>query len=258
LTDDADFADRADVTGSGNRWSTGVVLRLGVVVGVVVGLVVLDQVRGLPDVHALQSRVAAAGGTGGLVFIAGFALLALLPVPKGAMTALGGLLFGLWLGAALSFAGALAGAVLAREAGGWLGRDTVERLTRGRLNRAESLLRDHGVGTVVAARLVPVLPYVVINYTCGLLGVRRRDYLLGSGVGLVPGSLTYAALGASNDRGSHLVVVLAAMLVLVVFAGAWSRRRLLPVAPSHPSHPSHPSTGPPSATTTGDPRTRAS
>lgn len=250
MSDDPDLADRTGVEGSRDRWSTGALLRLGVAAGVVVGLVVLDQLQGLPDVHALQSRVAAAGGTGGLVFVAGFALLALLPVPKGAMTALGGLLFGLWVGAALSFVGALAGAVLAREAGAWLGRETVERLTRGRLDRAESLLRDHGVGTVVAARLVPVLPYVVINYTGGLLGLRRRDYLLGSAVGLVPGSLTYATLGASDGQASHVIIVLAVMLVMVAVAGAWGRRRLLRAAPSERA------AGPPRASTTGEPRTR--
>lgn len=243
------------MTGSEERRWTGALLRLGVAAGVVVGLLVLDRAQVLPDVAALQRRVQAAGRTGGLVFVAGFALLALLPVPKGAMTALGGLLFGLWLGAALSFVGALAGAVLARESGAWLGRDTVERLSRGRLDRAESLLRDHGVGTVVAVRLVPVLPYVVINYTCGLLGVRRWDYVLGSAVGLVPGSLTYAALGASGGHGSHLVVVvmvvLAAMLVLVAVAGPWGRRRLPPVALL--TETTDPATGP-SATTSGDPR----
>ncbi len=201
-------------------------LRIIALAALVVGLFVLGELPGLPDTGALRARVESSGGVGWLVFVGGYALLALLPTPKGLMTALGGLLFGWWLGAALSLAGALIGAVMAFEIGRWLGRDVVGRLVGGRLDRVDSLLRQHGLGAVVAVRLVPVLPYTVINYASGLSGVRRRDYILGSGIGMIPGSLAYAALGTSGADPWRLSAGLAVLVLLVLVGGAWGRRLL--------------------------------
>lgn len=201
---------------------------LGVVVLVILvaGLFVVAEVRGLPDVGAIRSRVDAAGAWGWLVFVGGYALLALLPAPKGAMTALGGLLFGWVAGTVLSLAGALVGAVLAFEVGRLLGRAAADRLLRGRVGRVDELMGDHGFVAVVVLRLVPVLPYTVINYAAGLTAVRRRDYVAGTAVGMVPGSLAYSALGAWGADPWGPFAAAAALVALVLGGGAWGRRLL--------------------------------
>lgn len=193
---------------------------------VLVGLFVAAGLGGLPDVDSLRARVSAAGGAGWLVFVLGYSLLALVPAPKGAMTALGGLFFGWVTGAALALAGALIGAVLAFEIGRRLGREAVDRLLRGRLARVDGLLDRHGFGAVVAVRLVPVLPYTVVNYASGVTRLRRRDYVLGTALGMVPGSLAYSALGAWGTDPWGLFAALAAFLVLVLVGGVWGRRLL--------------------------------
>jgi len=67
----------------------------------------------------------------------------------------------------------------------------------------DALLSDHGLSAVLVVRLVPLVPFIAINYASGLSGVRFRHYVLGSALGMVPGSLAYAALGAygSNPWG---------------------------------------------------------
>lgn len=202
------------------------VVRIVALVVLVAGLFVLAELGGLPDAGSLRVRVDSAGGAGWLVFVLGYALLALVPAPKGAMTAFGGLFFGWVTGAMLSWLGAFIGAVLAFEIGRRLGRDAVDRLVRGRLARVDALLKRHGIGAVVAVRLVPVLPYTVINYASGVTGVRRRDYVLGTALGMVPGSLAYSALGAWGANPWGLFAAFAALLVLVLLGGVWGRRLL--------------------------------
>lgn len=204
----------------------GAVIRAAALVLIVSGGFVAAELGGLPDVTSLRESVRSAGAAGGVVFVGGYALIALVPAPKAVLTALAGALYGWWLGAALALLGALIGAVIAFELGRLLGREAVDRLIRGRLARVDSLLRDHGFGAVVAVRLVPVLPFTAINYASGLSAVRRRDYTLGSAVGMVPGSLAYAALGAWGAEPWGIFAGVAALVVLVLVGGAFGRHLL--------------------------------
>ena len=201
-------------------------MRAVVLVVLVVTSFVAGRVLGLPDVASLRASVRSAGAAGGLVFVGGYAVLALLPAPKAVLTVLGGALFGWWLGTVLSLIGALVGAVVAFELGRLLGREAVERLLGGRVAKVDSLLRDHGLGAVVAVRLVPLVPFTAINYASGLSGVRRRDYLVGSALGMVPGSAAYAAIGAWGAEPWGVFAAAAALVVLVLSGGFLGRRLL--------------------------------
>ncbi len=200
--------------------------RLGALVAVLLAVFVVEQLRGWDDVRLLRERVDTAGPWGAVVFVAGYAALSLLPAPKALLTALGGVLFGLWLGALLSWIAALTGAAAGFGLGRALGRDAVDRLTRGRVERADRLLAQHGFGAVLAARLTPVLPFTVLNYAAGLTGVRWRHYVLGSALGMVPGSLAYSALGAWGTDPWGIFAGVAALVALVALGAVLGRRLL--------------------------------
>jgi uncharacterized membrane protein YdjX (TVP38/TMEM64 family) len=57
--------------------------------------------------------------------------------------------------------------------------------------------------------------------------VRFRHYVLGSALGMVPGSLAYAALGAYGTNPWGLIAAGSALVVLVA-GGSWWARRLDP------------------------------
>ncbi len=199
-------------------------VKAGALALLVLGAVGLALILGTPDIAAMRSRVDAAGVWGPALFFALYAALALIPVPKALLTAAGGALFGLWAGAGLSLAGALVGAVISFAVGRLLGREAVDRLIRGRLARVDALLADHGLSAVLIVRLVPLVPFIAINYASGLSGVRFRHYVLGSALGMVPGSLAYAALGAYGTNPWGLAAAGSALIVLVVGGSWWARR----------------------------------
>jgi len=204
--------------------SRAALIKAGALVLIVLGAVGLGLMLGTPDIAAMRSRVDAAGMWGPALFFGLYAALALIPVPKALLTAAGGALFGLWAGAGLSLAGALVGAIISFGAGRLLGREAVDRLIRGRLARVDALLADHGLSAVLIVRLVPLVPFIAINYASGLSGVRFRHYVLGSALGMVPGSLAYAALGAYGTNPWGLAAAGSALVVLVVGGSWWARR----------------------------------
>lgn len=194
---------------------------------VLTALVLLAVLLGPPDIDALRSRVAEAGAWGPALFLAVYVVLSLVPGTAAVLTVAGGALFGLVPGAALALLGALIGSVISFGVGRVLGREAVDRLIRGRLARVDALLRDHGLAAVLVVRLVPLVPFFAINYGAGLTGVRLRHFVLGSALGMVPGSLAYAALGAYGTDPWGLAAALTALVALVV-GGAWWAGRLDP------------------------------
>ncbi len=108
----------------------------------------------------------------------------------------GGLLFGTWLGTALTVTGATLGAtalfLVARSAlgEGLRGRagGAVERLADG--------FREGAFSYLLVLRLVPLFPFFVVNLAPAFLGVRPRTYVLATLIGIVPGTFVFASVGA--------------------------------------------------------------
>lgn len=172
------------------------VRRLVLLGAVVVAATVIVLLVPLPDIDRLRGFVEQAGPWGPVAFVLGYAALTLAPVPKSVLSIAAGVLFGFWTGLALVYVAALLGAAAGFWLGRALGRDAVERLTRARVERVDAVLSSRGFIAVVGLRLVPVLPFTVINYSAGLTSVRWWPYFLGTMVGILPGTASYLALGA--------------------------------------------------------------
>ncbi len=174
----------------------GSLIRLGVLAVFIIAAVIVGLTVELPSVSQIRSFATDAGWLGAVVFVGGYGLVTLTPIPKNVVGIAAGLTWGLGLGSLLVYLGALIGAALAFLIGRALGRDAVERLTGARVARVDDLLRRRGLASVIGARLIPILPFTVINYTASLTAVSRRDYAIGTAVGIIPGTLAYVAIGA--------------------------------------------------------------
>ena len=206
------------------RWAA--VVKGALLVAVLVAGFVLVEKIGTPDVQRIRTIVAGAGWWGPIAFIGGYAVWSLLPAPKNVITALSAVLFGFLPGVLIAWTGAMLGAILAFWGGRLLGRDVVERLLRGRLARVDDALSDHGFGAVLLVRLVPIVPYTAINYGAGVTGVSWTAYVAGTAVGMVPGTISYAALGAFGGTNPALTGAAVAALIVLSVGGWWVARRI--------------------------------
>ncbi len=182
------------------------------------------------DLDAVREVIDEAGAWGPLVYVGLHVLLTLVPVSKNVLALAAGALFGLTAGIALSWVGSMVSAAVTFAIARRIGRTAVAAMTGDRLERAEGLLREEGFNAVVMARLTPVLPFTILNYGAGVSAVAWRPYLLGTAIGALPGSVGYAALGASagSDARTYVIAgVVAGVIFLSAFlaARAGSRRR---------------------------------
>ena len=203
-----------------------------------------------PSVAGVRARVDGLGRWAPVAFAAGYALSALLPLPKAVLSVTAGVVFGLGLGTAVVLSGALAGALLAFALARRLGRDWVQRRTG---PRAAAVLQRLGAGpppsgrprapggfpgsglvTVVVLRLVPLVPYTALNLACGVSPVRVRDYAAGTLLGMVPGTLVAVSLGARGDEPGSALFLTAAGAAVLLAVGALVVARRLDRRPDHP------------------------
>ncbi|MBG0808520.1 TVP38/TMEM64 family protein [Methylosinus sp. H3A] len=113
------------------------------------------------------------------------------------MTLAGGFLFGVPLGATLTIIGATVGATLlyliARSAAG----DVLRERAGPFLARMSNGFRKDAFNYLLFLRLVPVLPFWAVNLAPALLGMRLEPFVAATAIGVVPGTLVFAAFGAS-------------------------------------------------------------
>jgi len=194
---------------------------------VLVGVGVLAAATGAGELSSIRSRVDAAGPLAPLVFTVAYSAATMAPLPKNALSVGAGLIFGLSTGLAVVWVGAMLGAVAAFWLARALGRATVERIAGRRIDRVDTLLRRRGRPGVLVARLVPVVPFTAVNYGSGLSAVRFGDYVGGTALGIVPGTVVYVALGAHGGAlpSWQFVAALTALLGVTVGAAVWARAR---------------------------------
>jgi len=194
-------------------------------------VVVVVRVYGVPGVSDLRRIVAEAGAWAPLLFLGLQAVLCVAPVPRTVFTVAAGALFGTALGLVVTLvATAIAGVIayfLVRATGGRL----VERYVRGAaVHWARRRLDHHGTLAVTSLRLVPLVPFAALNYVCGLSAVRFVPYLVGTVVGIIPGTVAIVVLGdAVTGRPSPGLIAVSVVCGLIGLAGVViAARRPLP------------------------------
>lgn len=205
-----------------------VTLRVAALAVLLVALPVAATTVHMPDLGAVRAWIAGLGPWGPVTFTLVYAAAVPAPLPKSVLSTAAGLAFGIPLGVTLVIGGGTAGAVVAFGLARWLGRDAVARMTSGRVERVDGMIERHGVAAALLVRVVPVLPYTVLNYACGVTAMRLRHYVVGTALGGLPGTVAYVALGSLGARISPWVPAIASVglgLATLGTGAAWSQLR---------------------------------
>lgn len=138
---------------------------------------------------------------------AAFIPVCLLFLPGAPLTLFGGFAFGGSLAglarviAAVSI-GSTLGASLAFLAGRYVARRWIEeRVSRNpRFRAIDAAVGEKGFKIVLLSRMSPIFPFNLLNYAFGLTRVSFRDYVLGSWIGMLPGTAMYVYLGSTTRQ----------------------------------------------------------
>lgn len=135
--------------------------------------------------------------TAWVAFIAVYIAATVLMLPGSILTLAAGYVFGLLYGTLLVSVASVTGATAAFLIGRWLGRGWVRDKVGAdaRLAAIDAATEERGFIVMLLLRLSPVFPFNVMNYLMSLTGMSLRNYVLGSWIGMIPGTILYVYIG---------------------------------------------------------------
>jgi uncharacterized membrane protein YdjX (TVP38/TMEM64 family) len=187
-------------------------IRAGLAVGLLVGLVASTVILTVPAYHlAFNARLAGfleevrgLGAWGPVIVGASYIPACLLFLPGSLLTLFGGFAFGgtlrgLAAVTACISAGSTLGATAAFLVGRSVARDWIERKVAvyPRFRALDAAVAGQGFKIVLLTRLSPVFPFNLLNYAFGLTRVSVWDYVLGSWIGMLPGTILFVYIGST-------------------------------------------------------------
>jgi phospholipase D1/2 len=130
------------------------------------------------------------------VIVAAFVLGGLVLFPVTVLIAVTAAALGPWLGFASAAVGVLASAALLYGIGHVVGIAPVQRMLGPKLKRFQKVIVGNGVIAVMLTRMVPLAPFSLVNMAAGASGVRFRDFMVGTVLGMAPGLIAMSVFGA--------------------------------------------------------------
>lgn len=181
--------------------------------GALAAYVLEGQARPVEDMVAwLRST----GAWAPLAVIVLMVLHSFVPFPAEILALCAGAIFGTLLGAALIWTGAMLGALVAF----WIARQLGQETVRGWMSEAQARQLDawtdeRGALALLAARLIPVIAFHLINYAAGLTRVRLWTFMWTTALGILPVTLLCTWFGA-RMLGMDWPVLAAVSAVLLI------------------------------------------
>ena len=186
------------------------------------------------DPADIQDFVAEFGPWAPAVYMGLFALLPAAFFPVAVLALAGGLLFGLWAGSIYTFLGAMVNCTVMFWLARTVGYEKVKALVETRLSekwqsRLTGAAGREGFLLLIILRLIPAVPYNLINYAFGLTRMSYPAYLLASAIGIIPGTFVFINIGdKAMDVNSPGFWVAIGLLILLLAVTTVLGKKLFP------------------------------
>lgn len=256
MREDPEYLD-SDVIGAGIPW-LGIALTLAGVCVMVLAVVLIEPlneafrhvVQG--DTKALRHDIRELGGAGVLLIYALILMHTFVWYPAEIINAAAGLVYDFWPALLLVMSGWMIQAQLAYQIGRGAARPLLYRMIgASRFHRAELIILHGGVPLLLAARVIPFIPFSLFCCVCGAAHVPVWRYIWTTFVGYLPITALFVFYGTrlhALSLSDPTIWIGAVALVLMALSAHWIRPRLTrPKQPeANASPPSPPPAQPPS------------
>lgn len=189
------------------------IIILGIFIVLVISIVVHYKLYNVSNVRAI---VASYGKLAPVIFLALCIIRPVILLPVGLFSVLGGIMFGSFMGGVYTILGSTVGSIMAYYIARYLGRDFIENLMHDKMKKLDVKCREKGFLVTFLMRVIPILPCDVVSYICGLSNIKMFDFVMGTFIGIIPGTFIYSYFGSSlkNVYSKEFIISIVLLILL--------------------------------------------
>ncbi len=131
------------------------------------------------------------------IVVAAYTVLTTIGFPVTVLIALTASIFGSLYGFSYAISASMISAAASFGLGSLLGQNVLRALFGPRLKRINDRLEQTGVLQLALLRMVPIAPFGIFNLVSGISGIKFLPYIIGTLLGMVPGTFALSILGDS-------------------------------------------------------------
>ncbi|MGL4304637.1 MAG: TVP38/TMEM64 family protein [Mycobacteriaceae bacterium] len=182
----------------------------------------------LPSIARMQAWSESIGPSFLIAFFLSHTLITITPVPRTVFTLAAGVLFGPALGCLVALTASTASALLAFWIVRLIGWQRIAaRMTHPSVQALNMRLERRGWLAVTSLRLLALIPFSLLNYSCGASSIRVLPYAVATIFGLIPGTVATALLGnALTGSSDPRLLIISGLLFFVGVIGLLVDARL--------------------------------
>jgi uncharacterized membrane protein YdjX (TVP38/TMEM64 family) len=131
-----------------------------------------------------------------------------------------GLYEGFFIAFTASFIGSLIGAMICYYIGFHFQSWLEKRITIKELATFSQFIENYGIWAIIITRLTPFIPFDAISYVAGFVKLKKRDFIIGTIIGLIPRITFYLLIGSEvvdlveEDLALGLIVFVVIIITL--------------------------------------------
>jgi len=182
--------------------------------------------------ESIVGKVDAYGPFAPLVFIFLYILATLFFLPGTPFSLAAGFLFGTAKGTVIVVIGATIGATGAFLFSHFLGEQFVERFLKDKFKKLyeyDKKIESAGLSVMLFLRLIPLFPFNGLNFAMGLTKMKWWQFVIGTFIGIIPGTFVYVNLGATGfnilSPTFYIAIALLAVLALLPAIYKWTKKK---------------------------------
>ena len=160
-----------------------------------------------------------------IIYVLMFMFLPVFFFPVPILAVAGGVAFGFVEGSILTFVGASLNCyimfVISRRFGReWVKNYLKKKMTPKQHDRIFNVSDERLMMSLVILRLIPLVPYNMINYGYGLTNISLSKYMIASVLGIIPGTVVFLNFGATSTNIFSKEFLIASLLVILLTVGS--------------------------------------